>query len=346
LSDRTSSAAWLRGVTEALSAAGLDARALCAEAGIELEALAGASAGCSTERMNLLWQLAAMRSGNPAIALAAPHIARPANFDVVGYAMMSSATLYAALERFVRYLRIVSSAVTITLSSSGEECRLNLEILGGKQPVPRQRFEFDLLTLLSFCRWFSGRELRPLAVELTHPVPTDQQPYRHAFQCALRFNAQSNGLLFARADLDSPLPTSNPQLAELHDRFAGERIAQLDNPRTSHRARELIIRRLPDGEPKREQIAKALCMTERTLQRRFLAEGTSFHQVLDDTRRDLAERYLGQHCLALAQAAYLLGFGDQGSFSRACKRWFELTPGQYRAGVGADRSNLPIAPAV
>jgi AraC-like DNA-binding protein len=104
----------------------------------------------------------------------------------------------------------------------------------------------------------------------------------------------------------------------------------------------LIIRRLPNGEPKREEIAKALCMTERTLQRRFQEEGTSFHQVMDDTRRELAERYLGQPHLSLAEAAYLLGFADQGNFTRACKRWFELTPGQYRTRVGADRRGPTI----
>jgi AraC-like DNA-binding protein len=95
-------------------------------------------------------------------------------------------------------------------------------------------------------------------------------------------------LLFARANLELPLPTSSPQLAGLHDRFSGECIEQLDNARTSYRVRELIIRRLPDGEPKREKIAKALCMTERSLQRRFQQEGTSFLQVMDDTRRELA----------------------------------------------------------
>lgn len=136
MSERTTSAAWFRGVAEALSAAGLDARALCAEAGIELEALGGAGARCPTEKLSLLWQLAcATRSGNPAIALVRPHIARPANFEVVGYAMMSSPNLYTALGHLVRYLRIVSDAATVVLSDRGAECRLDLEIFGGKQPV-------------------------------------------------------------------------------------------------------------------------------------------------------------------------------------------------------------------
>src|SRR5262249_7981625 len=100
---------------------------------------------------------------------------------------------------------------------------------------------------------------------------------------------------------------------------------------TSYRAREVIIRRLPDGEPRRDEIAAELCMSERTLQRRLEDEETSFGQLLDDTRRGLAEQYLRRLHLSLAPAAYLLGFTDQSSFFRACKRWFDVSPGQYRS---------------
>jgi len=93
----------------------------------------------------------------------------------------------------------------------------------------------------------------------------------------------------------------------------------------------MIIRRLPDGEPRRDEIADELCMSERTLQRRLEEEGTSFIQLMDDTRRELAGQYLGRLQLSLAQAAYLLGFADQSSFFRACRRWFDLSPGQYRS---------------
>jgi AraC-like DNA-binding protein len=116
-----------------------------------------------------------------------------------------------------------------------------------------------------------------------------------------------------------------------HDRFAGDYLRQFDHAQTSFRAREVILKRLPDGEPRRDQVAAELHMSERTLQRRLVEEATSFLQLLDDTRRELAEQYLGRLHLSLAQAAYLLGFADQSSFFRACRRWFELSPGQYRS---------------
>ena len=113
--------------------------------------------------------------------------------------------------------------------------------------------------------------------------------------------------------------------------FAGEYLKRFDHAQTSYRAREVIIRLLPDGEPRRNQVADELAMSERTLQRRLEEEATSFVQLLDDTRRELAEQCLGRLHLSLAQAAYLLGFADQRSFFRACRRWFHVSPGQYRS---------------
>jgi AraC-like DNA-binding protein len=159
----------------------------------------------------------------------------------------------------------------------------------------------------------------------------DVAPYLAAFRCPVFFDAPRDSLLFDRADLTAPLPTSNAALAELHERFAGEYLRHFDRAQVSYRTREIIIRRLPDGEPRLDQVAEELHMSERTLRRRLEEEATSFFQLLDDTRRELAEQYLGRLHLSLAQAAYLLGFAEQSSFFRACKRWFEISPGQYRS---------------
>jgi AraC-like DNA-binding protein len=147
----------------------------------------------------------------------------------------------------------------------------------------------------------------------------------------LRFKSSANALLFSRSDVIAPLPTAHPLLAEVHERLAGEQLRRLDRAEISSRARAAIIRRLPDGEPRRTEIARELEMSERTLQRRLEAEGTSFQRLLDDTRRELAQQYLGQTDVSLADATYLLGFGDQSSFFRASKRWFGTSPRHYRA---------------
>ena len=334
----TTAAVWVKGIAEMLGGEGLDARALLAEAGINPAALDDQGVRLPSEKISRLWELAAERSENPAIALAQHQIARPASFDVVGYAMMSCADLRRAFERLIRYLLILSDALTMTMSAEQTGCRVTFMLSGGDRPVPRQRVEFIFVTLIGFFRWISAREVRPLEIELPYPVPVDPAPYHVAFRCPIVFDAPAASMLFAFHDLDAPLPTSNPQLSELHERFAGEYLRQFDHAQTSYRAREVIIRRLPDGEPRRDKVAAELCMSERTLRRRLEEEATSFIALLDGTRRELAEQYLGRLHLSLAQAAYLLGFADQRSFFRACRRWFDLSPGQYRSQLHRPRS--------
>jgi len=234
------------------------------------------------------------------------------------------------VDNLILYLLILSDALTMTMVDEGNGYRIDFVLLGGERPIPRQRIEFIFVTVIGFCRWIARADIRPCAIELAYSTPSDLEPYRSAFRCPVSFDAERNSLTFSYADLNLSLPTSNPQLADLHERYAGEYLRHFDHAQTSYRVREAIVRRLPDGEPRRDEVAVELCMSERTLQRRLEEEKTSFVQLLDDTRRELADQYLGRLHLSLAQAAYLLGFADQSSFFRACRRWFKVSPGQYR----------------
>jgi len=249
---------------------------------------------------------------------------------------MSSPHLRGALERAIRFVRIVSSTTSGCLTLLDEGMRLDMEMYAGSRPAPRQRYEFMVFGLVSACRWIAGGELRPLQVEFRHPEPEDVRPYEEAFHCPVHWGCAHDGVLFSHADMLRPLPASNPRLAELHDRFAEQRIDQLNQASCTDRARRLIVQALPDGEPTRTHIAKAIGMSERTLQRRLQDEGSTFQQLLDTTRRDLAEGYLASDEVSLAEASYLLGFSDQSNFTRASRRWFDLSPRELRSRLRAD----------
>src|SRR5262249_46842097 len=299
VSKRATAAIWVKGIVEMLAGEGLDVPALLAEAAIDAAALDAPDARVATEKISRLWELAVERSNNPALGLAQHQVARPASFDVVGYTMMSCANLRGALERLQRYMLILSDALTMHLDEQRRGYRMSFELFGGDRPVPRQRIEFIAVTVIGFLRWISGRAVQPLAVELPYPAPTDTAPFRATFGGRVSFGARRSSMLFAHADMTLPLPTSNPLLAELHERFAGEYLQRFDHAQTSYRAREVIIRRLPDGEPRRDEVASELCMSERTLQRRLEEESTSFVGLLGDTRREAAEPDLGLMTLDL-----------------------------------------------
>lgn len=93
-------------------------------------------------------------------------------------------------------------------------------------------------------------------------------------------------------------------------------------------------RLLPTGQCSAEAIADQLDMHPRTLQRRLAAEGLRCHDLIERERRAQAARYLAQPGLYLSQIAVLLGYSEQSALNRSCRRWFGMTPRQYRAYGG------------
>ncbi|MCW3150769.1 AraC family transcriptional regulator [Stutzerimonas stutzeri] len=331
MNQRTTSSSWAQAIVRAMEVDGVDCAALFAELGLDYAALSDADARFAQDDMTRLWLRAVELSGNPAIGLNLARVLHPGATHVVGYALMSSRTLKEGLQRLVRYQRIIAEGADLDFQPCAQGFALTLTIHGDRLPPARQSSEASLAGCLTFCRWLSGKPLQPLEVCFQGAAPADLEPYRLQFQAPLRFEARQYALVFARADLETILPTANDALAQLHDRFAGEYLARFSGSRVTHQARQVLCRLLPQGEPRREAVAQALHLSQRTLQRRLQEEGGSFQQLLDDTRRELASQYLAQPNLALLEIAYLLGFAEPSNFYRAFKRWYSITPGEFRA---------------
>ncbi|KQV91354.1 hypothetical protein ASD15_04810 [Massilia sp. Root351] len=330
-SQPTTAGSWLQGIRDMLLSAGLDPAAIFADAGIPAAHVGDPHQRIQSDQLSRLWNVITAVSGDEAISLASSDCPRPATLDLLTYTMMTAPNLEAALQRFIRYLRIISDATTFTLEPDGARGQwLRLAIEGGELAVPRQRCEFILITILNICRWISSKAINPAAIEFVHVEPGSTQAHARAFAGPLTFNAARNGLLICAADLAAPLPAANARLSELHEKFACDFLDRMDSARLTPRVRDIIVRNLPDGDPPRSLAAAALCISERTLQRRLQEEGMSYQELVDDTRRELARDYLAKEQLALGQVAFMLGFADQSAFCRACQRWFGYTPRQLR----------------
>jgi AraC-like DNA-binding protein len=111
----------------------------------------------------------------------------------------------------------------------------------------------------------------------------------------------------------------------------------------------LLASLLPKGEPLRDEVAKRLMMSERTLQRRLAEENTNFTKLVDDTRREMAQQYLSSGQLSLKKLSFQLGFSEPSAFYRACKRWFGRSPKQFQqeptkeAGTSGDVIAMPAS---
>ena len=330
---RTSSAAWLEGVLSMFEAEGIDVPSLLRDAGFDPDSLHRQNARIPVDEISVLWQLAVARAGKPTLGLARDLAATHSKLGTVGHAMACSADLGAALVRLTRYMAVISDATAFSMQREARGCWMVMEHTGGSLPIPRQRVEYALLTVFMQCQWLTRRELQPLALEFVYPPPADDRLHREAFGCEIRYNAPANRLLLSAADMAMPLPTHHPTLGEMQEHLLDDQLNLLGQTTTSTLVCAEIARRLPQGEPRRQDVAAGLGLAERTLQRRLQQESVSFQSLLDRTRRELAQQYLAEDRHTLTDVADMLGFVDSSNFFRACKRWFGLPPAQYRARI-------------
>lgn len=310
---------------------GVDPTVLLAEADIDPTLTADPDGRVAHSAMTRLWTAAAARCGEPDLGLRMGQWLQPEEYhDVLGYACRSSPTLGDAYGRAARYFALVHQQVELALIEDGDVAVLRLRPavdLG----APRHPVECALATLLLLARRALGQEVRPRAVRFRHETPTDTAAHLAFFGVAPRFGAADNELALPRALLAAPLPHGDARLAALLDRQAEDRIAALPTPGgVADRARAAVAVRLQQGEPALEEVAAALRLSPRSLQRHLQEVGISYRGVVDAVRRDEALHHLGEGRLSLAEIAFLLGFAEVSAFHRAFRRWTGRTPASYR----------------
>jgi AraC-like DNA-binding protein len=134
---------------------------------------------------------------------------------------------------------------------------------------------------------------------------------RISFACPVRFGARHNRLFFRVEDIDQPFITYNPDLLEvIAPQLEAELKQHLTNKSLKEQAKGILKRSLAGQRPRLEEVAAELRMSARTLQRKLVEEGASFHILMEEARHEMAQHYLRQRSLELNETAYLLGYED------------------------------------
>jgi AraC-like DNA-binding protein len=185
-----------------------------------------------------------------------------------------------------------------------------------------------------FGSWLAGRALAPARVAFAHARPpgTDPDEYVRVLGVAPQFGADRDLAVLDAALMALPLPNADtqlyPVLRQHAERLLRERFHSSAGVVTELRA--AIVHGLTRDRVRLPQVAAALGLSARSLQRKLSEAGTSFQAVLDDTRYQLALDYLRQDALALADVAFLLGFHEQSAFTHAFRDWSGMNPGAWR----------------
>jgi AraC-like DNA-binding protein len=267
--------------------------------------------------------------GDPAIGLRAAEQLHPSHLGALGYAWMASSSLRTAIMRSERFHRMLNEQLTVHVTKPRGVLQVEY-----RQPrntrIQSEQFDARLGSLLQLCRLNFGKDLVPAYVCMERPEPPDSRPWTRFFGTSVRFDESLNCLALRKLDADKLLTVSNPELLVIHEDIMARYLAKLDRSHITNRVLTAILDLLPSGQTKEDSVATQLRMTRRTLRNKLRSEGTSFRRLLRDLRKDLVHRYVGDDSYSITEIAFLLGYADTSSFSRAFKNWFGASPTEYR----------------
>jgi len=315
---------------------GVDADRLFADAGLDPAKINDPVFRYPLENARRAWSLAAARVPDPCFGAQVGAHWRPTDLHALGFAFLSSPTLHNALQRIVRFNAIVDDV--ITFEATAQDQVLLLTYRNDREDLP------DIAALevarwsivVAMCRLAAGGNFTPLRVELTNAGDACLDNYRGYFGCEVLAPRPQSRLVCDLAALDLPLPAPNTDLARINERAITDYLDRLHGDALAKQVAQLIRELLATGHLSAERVAQAACMTPRTLQRRLAQEGTSYKAVLEEVRSRLAQDYLRDPRLSMAEISYLLGFSEPSAFARAFRRWTGVSPLQLRRQTRAD----------
>ncbi len=267
---------------------------------------------------------------DPGMGLKLAKLWHPSYLSSLGYAWLASSTLYTALNRLTRYVRIINDAISVSLEEVGENLVITISSENREYPHFYQDDSSSAI-LLSMCRVNYGEELNPVSVSFKHASSSATSgDYFSLFRCPVEFGAKSNQVVLSLDAVNKKLASSNPQLAQLNDQVMINYLAGLDKEDIIHQVKTAILDQLPSGNVTDDKISEAVYTSKRSLQRKLNGQGTTFKHILTEVRKDLALKYIHDRKLTLTEISFMLGFSEMSSFSRAFKRWTGESPKEFR----------------
>lgn len=328
----TTITSWALLVSKALAHYGHDSDAVFRRVGLDPSKLNDPGERYPYAGMTRLWNAAVDLTGDQCFGLTAAGFWHPTTLHALGYSWFASARLKYAFERLRRYVRIVSTTAKAELNETGRVYEIVITNVKKDPPPAWAAIDAGLAVLMEMCRASWDESLRPLRVKLERKKPACADRFSEFYGADVEYSAPVNALYFDKSIVEKLLPTGNAELVRANDKIIHDYLAHWDRSQIALQVRKRLIEQLPSGRASEYTVARGLNLSPRTLQRKLREEGTTYKNLLEETRRELANQYIENSRLSINEITYLLGFSEPSNFTRAFKRWHGVSPTAYRAG--------------
>lgn len=253
------------------------------------------------------------------------------DYGALGLAWKAAPTLLGSCARIERYARLWTGVVTYELRDDPRGALFILHRAGKRRLGLRLSNEATLASAVSLAREVCPVPFSPVEVFSQHAGPTSKAFHEEWFGCPVTFDADIDAVLISRESLKRPNKLGDEGISRYLTIHLDAELADFqDTAPLVAQAKDAIAQALNEGRPRMADIAKGLGMSARSFHRRLSEHGLNFQTLTEETRRELAEGLLRDAQYSLADIAFLTGFTEQSSFTRAFKRWFGKTPASYR----------------
>jgi AraC-like DNA-binding protein len=313
-----------------LRSLGADPAKVLAEAGVDFELFDDPNNMMSFAVRSHLLAHCAARMDCPHFGLLAGQQNGLHSLGLVGLLVKSTPDARTALRSLVRYTHLHVTGAAFDLAVDSGTASLSYGIYVPYVAGHDQTGDGAMAAFFNVMRELCGPEWRPLEVRFAHRRPSDVRPYRRFFRVPLYFDAEQYALHFSANWLNCRLPKTDPELR----RLLRSQIETLDAHHGDDfpdKVRRVLRAALITGHAGADEIAKLFSMHSRSLNRHLNAFDTSFQQLLDEIRFEIARQMLEDSSMEVGQIAGLLDYAAPRTFTRAFSRWSGTTPSQWRA---------------
>lgn len=284
----------------------------------------------STQEFFRLWDAVGVLNPDPAAGIQLVTQLDSATLPPSSFAAFIARDFRDGLQRLARFKQLCTPE-RVHLNEEGNTCTVTIDWLRTQEPSPTLLIDAAFATFVELGRRGCGVPIIPRSVELTRPE-SGSNALADFFGCRVRHNAERNALVFDAADLNRPFPGHNPELLEMLNPGLVAALAEATAPSSvRHQVKNALKRILASGRPEMAEVAREMGLSERTLQRRITEEGTSFRQLMLETRQEVVRHLLSEPSIEIDEIACLLGYEDTNSFYRAFRTWEGTTPARWRA---------------
>lgn len=256
---------------------------------------------------------------------------RSDEYGAFGLAWKSAPNLRGSCERAERYARVLTNVTRYEVRDAGEGVYMRLHRHGERRLGLRLSNEASIASIAAISQEVSTGKFQALAIYFKHDAPGSTLVHERHFACSVHFGTDMDAILVSHESMQAPNRLGDPSIVKFFDTHLDEELSKLDDDASlERRVRIQISQSLSQGVPTVSEVAARFGMSGRTLQRRLSDREYSFQTLVDESRRELAERLLRETAYPLAEVAFLTGFSEQSAFNRAFKRWAGQTPRSFR----------------